>query len=101
MKLHGGRTSLVFALPAALLLLGACGKGAAPQDAPPTSSGGAPAASGVPAQPATAGLPSSAAGPSDGSTSIGGVVTHQGGTANSGQTPAPTAGDGAASAASR
>jgi hypothetical protein len=85
MKLHGGRTSLVFALPAALLLLGACGKGAAPQDAPPTS----------------AGLPSSAAGPSDGSTSIGGVVTHQGGTANSGQTPAPTAGDGAASAASR
>jgi hypothetical protein len=100
MKLHGGRAGGQLVLWCALLLLGACDKGAAPQaEMAPTSAGGASAATSVPPQ--TGSLPSSAAGPSDGSTSIGGVVTHQGGTAGTGQTAAPTGGDGAASAASK
>jgi len=88
------------ALAAALLALAACERRDPAQATSPAAAGASAANSTITPQPGD--LPASsqsAAGPSDGATAIGGMVTNQGtGKAGAGNAPAPTGGDGAASA---
>jgi hypothetical protein len=98
----GGAPACVLAFAFAIASLAACDRGAAPSAGTPAAAAGGSAqnASVVP-QPAEA-QASGRSGPADASTAIGGVVTNQGSNnAATGSKPAPTAGDGAASAASR
>jgi len=95
MKTYIARTALPGAL-FALALLSACDK------TPSAPSAASPASAAMPeVTPHSGSLPaSSAAGPAEGTTAIGGMVGGQGsGGALGGKTPAPTAGDGAASQA--
>lgn len=103
MKLPCVRSGWVAASAATLLLLGACDRrDAAP--APPSAPVPAPSPSAsdphAAVQPQSHDLPpSSARSPADGSTAIGGVAGNQNNTPPpTGAAPAPTAGDGAASA---
>jgi len=103
MKVPRVRSGWVAASAATLLLLGACER----RDAAPAPSS-APAPSPAPAgsdphaaiQPQSHELPASAGrSPADGATAIGGVAGNQNNTPPpTGAAPAPTAGDGAASA---
>jgi hypothetical protein len=98
----GGAPACALAFAFVLASIAACDRGAVPSAGPPaTATGGSTQNSTVVPQPAEA-QASGRSGPADASTAIGGVVTHQGGNnAATGSKPAPTAGDGAASAASR
>ncbi len=103
---HRSHWIVVAVLLSAAAALGACQRKdaapAAPSAATPAtgSSGPSPHATIQPQSGDTA-PPSKGAGPADASTAVGGVVTNQGSNnAGSGQTSAPTGGDGAASAAS-
>lgn len=102
MKPQSSRWGVLVALSLVALALSGCDRGGKPPaetPAPAAGGGGAAANPGVTPQHSEA--PASGnAGPADASTAIGGVVTNQGGAA-AGKAPAPTAGDGAASAASK
>jgi hypothetical protein len=97
----GGAPACVLAFAFAIASLVACDRGAAPSAGTPAAAGGSAQNASVVPQPAEA-QASGRSGPADASTAIGGVVTNQGSNnAATGSKPAPTAGDGAASAASR
>lgn len=97
------RWGMTVALVCAFTSIAACDRGTAPSgttSAPAATGGTNPNASVTP-QPADV-QASGRTGPADASTAIGGVTANQGtNNAGSGGKPAPTAGDGAASAASK